>query len=185
MRPAESFSDQEGGSWDSHHCDVVYSDAEHREDAASSGASTPRGDLPPTAVGVFTGGSHKDNSPGKPSRDSDDESERKPVISKILSSKAESWIGKKGLKWPWKGNECDELGQQQSSAATSKSENQVHENEPSGSSSSLVNVNSSSSASSCGSTSSSVINKVDKDIDSLDYVILWEDLTIGDQIGQG
>lgn len=215
MRPAESYSDHEYASWDSHHhCDLAYLDADHREDAASSGASTPRGDLLP-ARGVFSGGSHKDSSPGKPSRDSGDESEGKPAISRILSSKAESWIGRKGLGWPWKGNEHDatdpkssrffwpwihndpehELGQQHGGAATFKSENQVENqvngtnrtsnNETSGYWSSSVNVNSSSSASSCSSTSSSVINKADTDIDSLDYVILWEDLTIGDQIGQG
>ncbi|KAL8481346.1 hypothetical protein ACS0TY_027745 [Phlomoides rotata] len=209
MRPAESYSDHEGGSWDSHHCDLVYSDADHREDAASSGSSSPRGDLPP-AFGVFSCGNHKDSSPGKPSRDSGDESEGKPAISKILGSKTESWIGIKGLGWPWKGNERDatdpksprfvwpwiqndqehELGQQQSGAATFKSVNQVNgnnrtaNNETSGYWSSSVNVNSSSTASS-SSTSSSVINKADADIDLLDYVILWEDLTIGDQIGQG
>ncbi|XP_073024202.1 probable serine/threonine-protein kinase SIS8 [Primulina eburnea] len=51
--------------------------------------------------------------------------------------------------------------------------------------SSSANVNSTSSASSCGSTSSSAVNKVDMDSDSLDYEILWEDLTLGEQIGQG
>lgn len=55
----------------------------------------------------------------------------------------------------------------------------------SGSWSSSFNVNSTSSASSCGSTSSSAVNRVDVDTDSLDYEILWEDLTIGEQIGQG
>ena len=49
---------------------------------------------------------------------------------------------------------------------------------------SSFNVNSTSSASSCGSTSSTV-NKVDLDTDCFDYEILWEDLTIGEQIGQG
>jgi hypothetical protein len=29
------------------------------------------------------------------------------------------------------------------------------------------------------------VNKVDPDTDCLDYEILWEDLTIGEQIGQG
>lgn len=57
-------------------------------------------------------------------------------------------------------------------------------NEASGSWSSF-NVDSTKSASSCGSGSSSVVNKLDVDTDCLDYEILWEDLTIGEQIGQG
>ncbi|KAI3469204.1 hypothetical protein Pfo_025867 [Paulownia fortunei] len=195
MRPAENYSDYEGGSGDSHHSDRGFSDAamsDHREDAASSGASTPRGDIHPSPFGVFSGASHKENSPSKPSRDSGDESEAKPGISRILTSKAEAWIGKKGLAWPWKGNERDgtdpksshfvwpwlqndqenELGQQKSAATTLKSENQVTEtsrtanNEAApGSWSSSVNVNSTSSASSCGSTGSSSCGTV--------YHALW------------
>ncbi|KAL8540021.1 hypothetical protein ACS0TY_001568 [Phlomoides rotata] len=49
----------------------------------------------------------------------------------------------------------------------------------------LQYVNSTSSASSFGSASSSALNKVDVDTDNLDFEILWEDLTIGEQIGQG
>ncbi|KAL0457502.1 UNVERIFIED_CONTAM: putative serine/threonine-protein kinase SIS8 [Sesamum latifolium] len=214
MRHAENYSDREGGSGDSHHSDHGFSDAamsDHREDAASSGASTPRGDIHPSPFGVFSGGSHEENSPGKPSRDSGDEIEGKAKISRILTSKAEALIGKKGLTWPWKGNERDgtepkssrfawpwlhndqenEVGLQKSAAPSLKSENQITEtnrtanNDASGSWSSSVNVNSTSSASSCGSTNSSAVNKVDMDTDCLDYEILWEDLTIGEQIGQG
>ncbi|KAF9607078.1 hypothetical protein IFM89_031079 [Coptis chinensis] len=49
----------------------------------------------------------------------------------------------------------------------------------------LFNVNNTSSVSSSESTSSSHINKVDMETDCLDYEILWEDLTIREQIGQG
>ncbi|KAH6808604.1 PAS domain-containing protein tyrosine kinase family protein [Perilla frutescens var. frutescens] len=214
MRHAENHSDHESGSWDSNHPDHGFSDAamsDHRDDGASSGASTPRGDIPASLFGVFSGAGNRENSPGKPSRDSGDESERKPAISKIISSKAEAWMGKKGLAWPWKGNEREgtdpkssrfvwpweqndhenEPEQQNSASATLRSESQVFEtnrtanNEATGSWSSSVNVNSTSSASSCGSTSSSTVNKLDMDTDSLDYEILWEDLTIGEQIGQG
>ncbi|KAG6398635.1 hypothetical protein SASPL_140102 [Salvia splendens] len=210
MRPSEN-SDREGGSNDSHHSEHGFPEAmsEHREDAASSGASTPRGDIHPSPFGVFSGG-HGENSPGKPSRDSGDEGEGKPGISKILSSKAEAWIAKKGLTWPWKGNEQDgaepksgqfgcswennqehELGPQKSAADSLKPENHTAKtnhsanNEAPGYWSSFVNVNSTSSASSCGSTSSSALNKIDMETDCLDYEILWEDLTIGEQIGQG
>ncbi|KAK6146238.1 hypothetical protein DH2020_020107 [Rehmannia glutinosa] len=214
MRPAENNLDREGGSGGSHHSDHGILDtpmSENRDDAASSGASTPRGDIHPTPFGVFSGVSHEENSPRKPSRDSGDESEEKPGISRILSSKAEAWIAKKGLTWPWKGKERDgtepkssrfgwpwlqpdqenELGQQTTAASTLKPENQVTEtsytanNEASGSWSSSVNVNSTSSVSSCGSSSSSAVNKIDMDADCLDYEILWEDMTIGEQIGQG
>jgi hypothetical protein len=206
----ESNTDREVGSGDSHYSDHGYSDAalsDHREDANSSGASTPRGDLHPSPFGVFS--NLDDKSPVKPSRDSGDESEGKPAIHKIITSKAEAWIGKKGLSWPWKGNEKEgseartsrfgwpwlqndqesETYHQTSPSSGAKSESQVSEsirpatNEASGSWSS-INVNSTSSASSCGSTSSTV-NKVDMDTDCLDYEILWEDLTIGEQIGQG
>ncbi|CAK7326340.1 unnamed protein product [Dovyalis caffra] len=210
IRTGENNMDREGGSGDSHYSDHGYSDAplsDHREDANSSGASTPRGDVYQSPFGVF---SHiDDKSPVKPSTDSGDESEGRPSIHKIITSKAEAWIGKKGLSWPWKGNEREglearttrfgcswlqndqesETFHQRSPSSGAKSESQVSEsnrpahNEASGSWSS-INVNSTSSASSCGSTSSTV-NKVDVDTDCLDYEILWEDLTIGEQIGQG
>ncbi|TXG71608.1 hypothetical protein EZV62_000187 [Acer yangbiense] len=213
MRTGENLMDREGGSNDSHHSDHGFSDAalsDHREDATSSGASTPRGDLAPSTFGVF---SHIDErSPVKPSRDSGDESEGKPAIHKIITSKAEQWMVKKGLSWPWKGNEREgseaktgrfawpwlqtdqdnESVQQKSPSYGTKPESHASEgnnkpsnNEASGSWSSSMNVNSTSSASSCGSTSSSAVNKVDLDNDCLDYEILWEDLTIGEQIGQG
>ncbi|KAL3829328.1 hypothetical protein ACJIZ3_018130 [Penstemon smallii] len=213
MRHTENYMDREGGSGDSHYSDHGFSDADHREDAASSGASTPRGDMHPPPIGVFSGNSHEENSPSKASRDSGDESEGKPGISRMLSSKAEAWINKKGLAWPWKGNERDgsgtepnssrfvwpwlnsdqenDLGEQKTASSTSKAENQAFEanravnNEASGSWSSSFNINSTSTGSSYGSTSSSAVNKVDIDSDCLDYEILWDDLTIGEQIGQG
>ncbi|XP_031257757.1 serine/threonine-protein kinase BCK1/SLK1/SSP31-like isoform X2 [Pistacia vera] len=211
IRTGENLMDREGGSGDSHLSDHGFFDAglsDHREDANSSGASTPRGDIPPSPFGVFT--PVDERSPLKPFRDSGDEGEGKPTIQKIITNKAEQWMGKKGLSWPWKGNESEisepksgrfswpwtqndqesELIQQKSPSGT-KSESHMSEgykpsnNEASGSWSSSVNVNSTSSASSCGSTSSSAVNKVDLDNDCLDYEILWEDLTIGEQIGQG
>ncbi|XP_028109745.1 MAP kinase kinase MKK1/SSP32-like isoform X1 [Camellia sinensis] len=215
MRTGENSTDREGRSGDSHHSDHGFSDvafSDHREDATSSGASTPREDVMQSPFGVFSQVSPDEYSPGKPSRDSGDESEGgKPRIHKIISSKAEAWIGKKGIAWPWKGNEREgseakttrfawpwlhddhenDLGHQKSSFSGVEPESQVAENirptnnEASGSWSSSFNVNSTSSASSCGSTNSSAVNKVDMDTDCLDYEISWEDLTIGEQIGQG
>lgn len=227
IQTGDNFVDREGGSGDSHHSDHGFSDAalsDHREDGMSSGASTPRGEVPPCPFGVFSSPrgdvppcpfgvfSHVDEkSSGKSVRDSGDESEGKPAIHKIITSKAEQWMEKKGLSWPWKGNEREgsdaktarfawpwshgdqdnESVQQRSPSYGTKPESHLYEgnrpanNEASGSWSSSVNVNSASSVSSCGSTSSSAVNKVDLDNDCFDYEILWEDLTIGEQIGQG
>ncbi|KAE8731025.1 hypothetical protein F3Y22_tig00002841pilonHSYRG00191 [Hibiscus syriacus] len=94
---------------------------------------------------------------------SGDESEGKPAIQKIMTL-----MGKKGISWPWKGN--DREGPEARTARFAW---------PWLGSWSSVNVNSTSSA------SSSAVNRVDMDTDCLDYEILWEDLTIGEQIGQG
>ncbi|KAI9122931.1 hypothetical protein K1719_005820 [Acacia pycnantha] len=201
IRTGDNNVDREGGSGEIHHSEQSCSDMvlpDHREDANSSGASTPRGDVPPSAFGVF---SHtEDKSQGIFFRDSGDEGEGKP-IHKVLTSKAEAWIQKKTLSWPWKANERvgwpwlqndqeNEPAQQKPLSSCVRPESQAGEgnrpvnNEASGSWSSF-NVNSTSSASSCGSGSSAVNNKLDMDTDCLDYEILWEDLTIGEQIGQG
>lgn len=211
IRPGENTVDHEGGSGDSHHSDYGLPDValcDQREDANSSGASTPRGDVLPSHFGTF---SQEEKSPGKFLRDSGDEGDGKPAIHKIITSKAEAWIGKKGISWPWKANEREApeakttrfvwpwLQNEQENdpvhqtnphsgakveSQTGETNRPVH-NEASGSWSSSFNVNSTSSVSSCGSTSSSVVNKVDIETDCLDYEILWEDLTIGEQIGQG
>ncbi|KAK3002567.1 hypothetical protein RJ639_022062 [Escallonia herrerae] len=214
IRTGDNLMDREGGSGDSHHSDHGFSDAglyDHREDAASSGASTPRGDIPPSPFGVFSHAGHEEHSPAKSSKCSGDENEGRTGIQNTITSKAEAWMGKKGISWPWKGNEREgteaktsrfvwpwlhndqenDSDHHKSYTAGAKSESQMGENnrtannEASGSWSSSFNVNSTSSASSCGSTTSSAVNKVDVDTDCLDYEILWEDLTIGEQIGQG
>lgn len=199
IRTGENHIDRENESSDAHHSDNCLSD-DNREDAASSGASTPRGDVPPSSFGVHY--QKEEKSPGKHAKDSSEESE-KPPIHKIITSKAEAWIGRRGLSWPWKGNEREgsevrigrsgfvslQNDQEKISPPMANLENQTNENnrtvnEASGSWSSF-NVNSTSSASSCGSTSSGAVNKVDIEADCLDCEILWEDLTIGEQIGQG
>ncbi|GMJ08367.1 hypothetical protein like AT5G49470 [Hibiscus trionum] len=207
IRTGDNCVNLEGGSGDSHHSDHGFSDAahsDHKEDATSSAASTPRGDIHPSAFGVFS--PFEEKPPVKTSRESGDDSEGKPAIQKIMTL-----MGKKGISWPWKGNDREgseartarfvwpwlgngqenETFQPKCPYSSSKPEGHGNEgnrpvnNEASGSWSSSVNVNSTSSASSCGSTSSSAVNRVDMDTDCLDYEILWEDLTIGEQIGQG
>ncbi|KAE8658760.1 Serine/threonine-protein kinase CTR1 [Hibiscus syriacus] len=206
IRTGENCSDHEGASGDSHYPNHGLSDAvlsDHKEDAISSGASTPRGDVHPSAFGVFSPFDEK--SPVKTSRDSGDESEGKPAIQKIMNI-----MGKKGISWPWKGNDREgsesrttrfvrhwlgddqenETFQPKNLYSGTKSEVHINENNRPGNNEasgywSSVNVNSTSSASSCDSIGSGAVNRVDMDTDCLDYEILWEDLTIGEQIGQG
>jgi len=151
-----------------------------------------------------------EHSPGKSTNPNSDESgEGKVGLHRILSSKAEALLNKKGISWPWKGRENegpDERnhvilpwlhGDQENGPnhrkvsdssiapdAQGAEHNQPSKNEASGSWSSFNN-NSTSSASSTGSTNSSALYKVDHEADCLDYEILWEDLVIGEQIGQG
>lgn len=210
MRTAENMMDREGGSGGSHNSDHSFPDgvlSDHREDAISSGDSHN------SVSGVFSHPSRDEHSPGKLYREySGDEGEGKLGLKNVISSKAEAWMVKKGISWPWKGNEREGSEarasrfvwpwlhndqenesdhQKSSSSGATKPESVVSEtprpnnNEAYGSWSSSCNVNSTSSGSSCGSTNSSAANKVDADSDSLDYEILWEDLTIGEQIGQG
>jgi tRNA A-37 threonylcarbamoyl transferase component Bud32 len=168
--------------------------------------------VPPTPFGSFTHA--EERSQGKTMRNSGDESEEKP-IHKIITSKAEAWIQKKTMSWPWKANDREESesknvrvswpwlqGDQEKESTNQKNpssglkppesraveSNQHVQNEASGGSWSSFNVNSTSSTSSCGSgsgSSSAANNRVDVDSDCLDYEILWEDLTIGENIGQG
>ncbi|XP_045827595.1 dual specificity protein kinase shkB-like isoform X2 [Trifolium pratense] len=205
----ENNVDREGVNGESYHSELGFS--EHREDANSSGDTTPRGDLPQSPPGVFYRVEEKFE--GKTLRDSGDESEGKPVH-KILPTKAEAWIQKKTLSWPWRTNDREESEarnvraadlwmqndqenesvNQKNLSSGLKHESQAGEsnrhtnNEGSLSRSSSYNVilNNTSSASSCGSAGSGGVNsKVDVDSDCLDYEILWEDLTIREQIGQG
>lgn len=205
--------EHEGGSGGSHNSDPGFTDTsffEQKEDAVSSGASTPRGEIHPSSFGVFSHAAHDVYLNGKDSRDSGDENEGKIGIHKIITSKAEAWMNKKNITWPWKGNGQERLEprsahtvppqihiDQESKLALKMSYNtsarpetyvyetnrSAHKEAPGSWPS--INVNSLSSLSSCGSTSSSTINRVDMDADSLDCEILWEDLTIGEQIGQG
>ncbi|XP_075097161.1 uncharacterized protein LOC107793547 isoform X1 [Nicotiana tabacum] len=180
IKTGESSVLRESGSGDSHHSDHTFSDAalpDHREDANSRGGSTPMGDVHPFPVGIFSSLAKEEHSPGKASSDCGDESEGKQGISTIITSKAEAWMAKKILSWPWKGNERE--------ASEAKTTRFVwpwlindQDNE-------LSHSNSTSSASSCRSTSSSAFSKVGVDTGRLDYEILWEDLTIREQIGEG
>lgn len=199
VRTDENGIEREGGSGESH-C----SDRGAKEEPTSSGTTTPRGDAP---HGPFA---TEESSPGKFTNPNSDESgEGKVGLHRILSSKAEALLNKKGISWPWKGRDNEgpdernhvilpclhgdqenDMNHQKISGSSiapdgqGAEHNQPNKNEASGSWSSFNN-NSTSSASSTGSTNSSALYKVDHEADCLDYEILWEDLVIGEQIGQG
>ncbi|XP_042438610.1 RGS domain-containing serine/threonine-protein kinase A-like [Zingiber officinale] len=207
MKQGENNMEREIATKDSQCSDRDTMSTDHKEDGVSSGASTPRGEVLPCDFGE-TSAVIEEKSPGKSSKVNNDEDEGKAGIYKIIS-KTEALFANKSILWPWKGNEQDATNSKtrfvwpwlhsnqenaynhsKASESCMKLESQMTENyrtgnnEASGSWSSL-NVNSTSSISSCGSTSSSALHKVDTDTDCLDYEILWEDLTIGEQIGQG
>ncbi|KAG8499552.1 hypothetical protein CXB51_006151 [Gossypium anomalum] len=177
---------------------------DHKEDATYSGVCTPKGDMWPPSHDVLY---PFDNvSTVMNSIDFGDENEGKPAIQKFTT-----FIAKTGISLPWKGNSqeeseaktthsirpCEGNDQQNETFLLKgpylgkKLEDHINEydspinNEASGFSSSSANVNSTSSTSSSGSTGGSPVNRVDMDTDCVDYEILWEELTIGEQIGQG
>ena len=169
----------------------------YRDDGESSGAyTTGEGTLP---CPVPTTSAISDKSPRKSPKS---RTEKMEGINKIISAKAEAWIARKGKSWPWKDQERDanevknrfvwpwlhhdlenDLPLSRNAESIIRQEIQTFEsvrvgnNEATGSWSSSV--------SSSGSTSSSAVQKLDLDTDCLDYEILWEDLVLGEQIGQG
>ncbi|XP_074283957.1 uncharacterized protein LOC141608510 [Silene latifolia] len=202
MKIGESNVFRDSESADSHLSDVC------REDGNSSGASTSTGDPADTPAGVFSSFA-TGKAPAHAQGDSVDDGEGgKPGIHKMITSMAEARISKKAMQLSGKGKgterespepHCGRFGwqwmqsEQDSNWAhpSAKSESPkgdhnrpVDNNEASGSSSSF-NVNSNSSASSCGRDSSSATHKLEAETTSLDYEIVWEDLTVGEQIGQG
>ncbi|KAK8967602.1 hypothetical protein KSP40_PGU018469 [Platanthera guangdongensis] len=200
IRTNESSMDREIGGGDCQHSDHDAGHCDSREDPTSSGASTPRGDVTPSSPFAAM----DERSPSKVSKADHEESEGKAGLHKIIGSKAEAWIAKKGLSWPWKGCELDgndlknrfswpwlhgdhdgngSLAKAPDHGGKPEENNRLGNNEAPGSWSSL-NANSTSSVSSNGSTSSSVHHKLDLESDCIDYEIAWEDLTIGEQIGQ-
>ncbi|TYG78609.1 hypothetical protein ES288_D02G073700v1 [Gossypium darwinii] len=177
---------------------------DHNEDATSSGVCTPKGDMRPPTHGVLY--PFHNESTVMNSIDFGDENEGKPGIQKFTT-----FIALTGISLPWKGNSQEESeaktthsirpceGNDQENETFllkgpylgTKPEDHINEhdrpinNDALGSSSSSANVNSTSSTSSSGSTGGSPVNRVHMDTDCVDYEILWEELTIGEQIGQG
>ncbi|GKF01011.1 hypothetical protein Tco_0027934 [Tanacetum coccineum] len=119
----------------------------------------------------------------------------------VLSSKAKAWMDRKGIAWPWKNNENggsfdgrtgrfvwpwlhnsqeDELG----SIDSLKVDRQMYET------ASNTTGDPNSLSSSCDTSSSRSTNNYGQKfdiiaIDNLDVEILWNDLIVREQIGQG
>ncbi|XP_042379745.1 serine/threonine-protein kinase CLA4-like isoform X2 [Zingiber officinale] len=171
---------------------------DHKEEGGSSGFSTPKNDVPCTFS--TQSATIEEKFPAETSKINRYEDEGKACIFKIIS-KTEALLVNKRISWPWKGQECDDNeaknhwlhGDQEndkhnpkSSEYVRKAENQVTENNWTGSDdvSGSCSSHNANSMNSSGSTMSS--NEVQRvDADCLDYEILWEDLIIGEQIGQG
>ncbi|XAR49700.1 Non-specific serine/threonine protein kinase [Bertholletia excelsa] len=165
-RDKANGTDYEAGREDSHCSDRVASDA------TSSGGSTPREDISPPLFKVSPRDTQEKNSnyPWKSPRNSGDKGDDESGIHKIIASRAESLIAKADITRfirPWWQNHCDsELDRERGSDSCKKSDSE--ETEGLGS-----------------TTGGNAVNKLDPEKDSLDYEILWEDLTIREQIGQG
>ncbi|XP_062182545.1 uncharacterized protein LOC133886748 [Phragmites australis] len=198
IKTGENSSEWYGGG-----CEVQYPEHDTKEEMASSGASTPSGDV------LHGGFVTREDSPGKSSKTSShDSGEGKEGLQKILSSKVEALLTKKGISWSWRGLEHYGPGKSHIISPQfhdTQENDQTHKGVPepiiipdcqdiecaqeskyevSGSWWSFNN-NSTSSVSSSVSTNSSSIERVDYEADCLDYEILWEDLAIGEQVGQG
>ncbi|VAH67591.1 hypothetical protein VPH35_046857 [Triticum aestivum] len=179
-------------------CEGQYSALDLQAELAISEENTPSGDV---MHRVFV---------DKSCKSSDDSGEGKVGFHKIFNAKAEALLAKKGI-CPWKGHEIDGgsgKNNMNSIQLHDKQENdQNHQRvavlepfiipdcqnseytlaskyEVSGSWWDF-NINSMSSMNSTGSTNSSSIETVDYEADCSDYEILWEDLVIGEQVGQG
>lgn len=173
-------------------CDHLGGD--QRVDANFGGASIQR-DIPPLPFGVFL---------RTPYNNLSDKTEEKPSW-KNLSSKTEALMGKKRVSclwtanqgdgseaktnqfaWPWlhRDEEDQSLCKYTASLKPEKLVLASVSNKTSDSVLDVFSFENRNCVSSSGSTNS-VVTKFDMATDILDYEILWEDLTIGQQIGRG
>ncbi|XP_026460786.1 protein kinase byr2-like [Papaver somniferum] len=200
MRTNESTLGREIQSGDGHYFVLT-------EDPTSSRTSTPRGGILPFLFGVPIKHTLEKRSLERPVSDSGDDVEIGAY--KRITSKAEAWISKKGISWPWKVSEQDVLvartthdvvpllnhdgenyfDEQKNSDINESPGFQVVGNnqlewEARGSLPSS-DVERTSSVCTSVSKGSSGIQEDYRETCSLDYDISWADLTIGEKIGQG
>ncbi|XBI31079.1 hypothetical protein VPH35_054698 [Triticum aestivum] len=180
-----------------------YSELDLQDELVSSEENTAGGDVMHRAFVA------EEKSPGELYKTiSDDSGEGKVGFHKILNSKAEALLAKMGISWPWKGHEIhggsgnnnvnsiqlhDKPENDQTFQRVPVLEpiiipgcqdseyNRACKYEVSGSWWDC-NKDCASSMSSTWSTNSS---SIDYEADYLDYEVFWEDLVIGEQVGQG
>ncbi|XP_076959478.1 uncharacterized protein LOC143635556 [Bidens hawaiensis] len=104
--------------------------------------------------------------------------ENKPALHKVLSLKAEAetWMGKKGISWPWKGNH-NKINKDTSSSGINNND-QKPELVPQTSCCEITEDPGS-------SWSNSSSDSIDLHIENLDVEISWDDFIIREKIGQG
>ncbi|KAI3859186.1 hypothetical protein MKW92_025105 [Papaver armeniacum] len=178
---------------------------DHREDPSTSRASTPRRDIPQSSFCVPIKDTLEKRSLEIPISYGGDDGDGGIGKYKRITSKVEGWISQKGISWPWKGSEQDlsvvrtsrdDVPFLTDDAETyfDRQKNSYNNERPVGTnqlayeapgSLPCSDVVHTSSASTGVSKRSRVICKVDRETCSLDYDILWEDVTIGEKIGQG
>ncbi|CAM0876337.1 unnamed protein product [Alopecurus aequalis] len=199
IRTGQNCDRQYGGD-----CKDQYDEHDVRAELTSSEARPPNGNV---RCGVFVA---EENPPGKWSKTSSDVSGEGKTGLRKFSSKAEALLAKKRILWPRKGRENDGGSINNNMTSThlhDKQENdqcqqklpvpepitildcqdteytQASKYEVSGAWWTF-DSNSTSSTSST-STNGSPIERVDYETVCLNYEILWEDLVIGEQVGQG
>ncbi|MFS7909467.1 putative protein kinase TKL-CTR1-DRK-2 family [Helianthus anomalus] len=119
---------------------------------------------------------------GKPTTDSN---ENTPGLHKVLSLKAEAWMSKKGISCPWKSNENRDTSDIRTSRFGWPWLHNDQEQESSSSNTKEAPGSLSCGTSSSWSTNGDSINKTDIHIENLDVEISWDDLIIGEEVGQG
>lgn len=163
VRTGDCGIDSEGGNEDSYHPDhcAVVVPFNHRGDVIQSEGYTARRD------------GFSLNSPGKFYRDHEDGSIEKYLTdSTIVPCHMDVTVNVGTSSFSKQKTGARDIQHPINTAA-------------SGHALSMFNAYRTNSASSSGSTSSSTLNKLDFENDCLDYEILWEDLAICEQIGQG
>jgi hypothetical protein len=201
IRAGQNCDEQHGSSHEGQD-----SEYDAREEPASSEASTPGGDV---LHGTFV---TEEKSPGDSRKTNSDDSGEGKGGFQFFSSKAEALLAKKGISWPWKGNENDGVCGKNNMMSPGLHDNpenaKSHQGVPilepiiipdsqdtqyaqpgkyevSGSWWTFNNNSTPSTMSSTISSNSSAIERVDYEADCLDYEILWEDLTLGEKVGEG
>jgi hypothetical protein len=178
-----------------------YSEDDYKEELTSSGTDSPRED-------VVHGGFVRENPPRKTSKTSSDESgEGSERLCKI-TSKAEELLSKKGISCPWKVHEHNGTGKSYIDPSQFHDKQESEQILQAGPESIVIpdyqdsecaqeskyevtgswwsfNNESLSSMDSSISTNSSAFERREHEADCLDYEILWEDLVLGEQVGQG